>query len=304
MSAVFLDDSDTHPRVRTRLELTRRIMEPTSAGTHIVASHGETTVERVFSLVLLGDLVSLYLAVLRGVDPEPVEAIARLKSELAARGNATPMRSLLTLPVTLPYRIARAGLSLASSVVGQALGHGSGPRLGRAAGVRARRAVPAVPAVPAARALAPAAAAAAPAPVAPLRRGAPPAGRRHAAACPRAGARPPVDEPLPPPPAPPTAARGRAAGADARPGRPRARGAPRGRGDARQPGCGDPRRRAVAGLPASSPRPEIVARLNGADEATKAIVRLFESRPPQAQDGAGRDGRVAARPALTLTRPW
>jgi glucose/mannose-6-phosphate isomerase len=34
-------------------------------------------------LVLLGDLVSLYLAVLRGVDPGPVEVIERLKEELA-----------------------------------------------------------------------------------------------------------------------------------------------------------------------------------------------------------------------------
>src|SRR5215210_367963 len=86
LSAVLLDDSDTHPRVRKRLEITRRIMEPTSAGTHLVASRGETTVERVFSLVLLGDLVSLYLAVLRGVDPGPVEAIDRLKTELARGG--------------------------------------------------------------------------------------------------------------------------------------------------------------------------------------------------------------------------
>jgi glucose/mannose-6-phosphate isomerase len=38
------------------------------------------------SLVLLGDLVSLYLAVLRGVDPEPVEILVRLKDELARRG--------------------------------------------------------------------------------------------------------------------------------------------------------------------------------------------------------------------------
>ncbi len=37
------------------------------------------------SLVLLGDLVSLYLAVLRGVDPTPVEAIERFKRELADR---------------------------------------------------------------------------------------------------------------------------------------------------------------------------------------------------------------------------
>ena len=33
--------------------------------------------------MLLGDLVSLYLAVLRGVDPAPVEVIERLKEELA-----------------------------------------------------------------------------------------------------------------------------------------------------------------------------------------------------------------------------
>jgi glucose/mannose-6-phosphate isomerase len=86
MSAVFLDDSDTHPRVKERWEITRRLIEPASAGMHVVASRGETTVERVFSLVLLGDLVSLYLAVLRGVDPGPVDFIDRLKTELAHEG--------------------------------------------------------------------------------------------------------------------------------------------------------------------------------------------------------------------------
>jgi glucose/mannose-6-phosphate isomerase len=33
--------------------------------------------------LLLGDLVSLYLAVLRGIDPSPVELLDRLKGELA-----------------------------------------------------------------------------------------------------------------------------------------------------------------------------------------------------------------------------
>ena len=57
-----------------------------AAGVHRVNSRGRTTVERVFSLVLLGDLVSLYLAILRGVDPEPVELLDALKSELARAG--------------------------------------------------------------------------------------------------------------------------------------------------------------------------------------------------------------------------
>jgi glucose/mannose-6-phosphate isomerase len=85
-SAVFLDDDDTHPRVKERMELTSRLIKPGSAGVHRVNSRGRTTVERVFSLVLLGDLVSLYLAVLRGVDPEPVELLQALKSELTRGG--------------------------------------------------------------------------------------------------------------------------------------------------------------------------------------------------------------------------
>ncbi|MBJ7328925.1 MAG: bifunctional phosphoglucose/phosphomannose isomerase [Solirubrobacteraceae bacterium] len=82
-SAVFLDDADTHPRVARRVELTERLIAEQAASTHIVSSRGQTTVERVFSLVLLGDLVSFYLGILRGVDPTPVDAIESLKAELA-----------------------------------------------------------------------------------------------------------------------------------------------------------------------------------------------------------------------------
>jgi glucose/mannose-6-phosphate isomerase len=82
-SGVFLDDPDAHPRVKARIELTGRIVEAGAAGgVHRVQSRGGTAVERVFSLVMLGDLVSLYLAVLHGIDPSPVPAIERLKAEL------------------------------------------------------------------------------------------------------------------------------------------------------------------------------------------------------------------------------
>jgi len=82
-SAVFLDDSDLHPRIRQRIELTREIIAGTGASTHRVQSIGETRTERLVSLVLLGDLVSLYLAVHRGADPTPVTPIDRLKEALA-----------------------------------------------------------------------------------------------------------------------------------------------------------------------------------------------------------------------------
>ena len=82
-SAVFLDDSDLHPRIRQRIELTRGLIEAEAAGTYRVESIGQNRTERLISLVLLGDLVSLYLAVLRGVDPTPVVMLDRVKSALA-----------------------------------------------------------------------------------------------------------------------------------------------------------------------------------------------------------------------------
>lgn len=83
-SAVFLDDADHHPRMAGRIELTRQLVAPHAASTHVVSSIGATSTERVFSLVLLGDLVSIYLAVLRGEDPAPLASVEQLKGELAA----------------------------------------------------------------------------------------------------------------------------------------------------------------------------------------------------------------------------
>jgi glucose/mannose-6-phosphate isomerase len=80
--AVFLEDRDQHPRVSARIELTAEFVEASGAPSVRVATRGETALERVLSLVLLGDLVSVYLAVLGGTDPTPVEAIDRLKDRL------------------------------------------------------------------------------------------------------------------------------------------------------------------------------------------------------------------------------
>src|SRR6195256_5232485 len=84
-SAVFLDDSDAHPRVKERMDLTERLIAGNAAASFRVETRGQTAIERVISLVLLGDLVSIYLASLRGVDPGPVRAIDELKAALAKR---------------------------------------------------------------------------------------------------------------------------------------------------------------------------------------------------------------------------
>jgi glucose/mannose-6-phosphate isomerase len=84
-SAIFLDDSDSHPRLRTRIELTQAMIAPVAQFTIIINTRGESALERVCSLVLLGDLTSFYLAILAGVDPTPVTALTELKQALAER---------------------------------------------------------------------------------------------------------------------------------------------------------------------------------------------------------------------------
>ena len=84
-SAVVLEDPGAHPRNALRAELT--VAAASRAGIAVVErvrARGEARTERLVSLVLLGDLVSLYLAVLRGKDPVTVAPIDTLKSAMAS----------------------------------------------------------------------------------------------------------------------------------------------------------------------------------------------------------------------------
>jgi glucose/mannose-6-phosphate isomerase len=82
LAAVFLEDPDQHPRIGRRVDLTCQEVERSGAAAIRVRARGDSRLERVLSHVLLGDLVSVYLAALEGVDPTPVDAIERLKSGL------------------------------------------------------------------------------------------------------------------------------------------------------------------------------------------------------------------------------
>ena len=84
-SAVLLEDAGMHPRNAARFELTAEVAAEGAAVVERVASRGDTRLERMISLVLLGDLVSLYLAVLAGIDPADTEPLDRLKASLAER---------------------------------------------------------------------------------------------------------------------------------------------------------------------------------------------------------------------------
>jgi glucose/mannose-6-phosphate isomerase len=84
LGAVFLDDPEGDERAARRMEVTAELAAEGAAVVERVTARGDTRIERLVSLVLLGDLVSLYMAVLRGVDPVHVRAIDTLKERLAA----------------------------------------------------------------------------------------------------------------------------------------------------------------------------------------------------------------------------
>jgi glucose/mannose-6-phosphate isomerase len=81
-ACVLLDDPGSHPRNRRRIELTAQLAEDAGATVVRASARGESPLERLVSLVLLGDLVSLYAAVLRGADPVQIAALDWLKAQL------------------------------------------------------------------------------------------------------------------------------------------------------------------------------------------------------------------------------
>ncbi len=78
----FLRDSGQHARIHRRIEFTSGVVDAAGVTTRIVDAAGDTNAQRLFNLVLLGDLTSVYLATLRGVDPSPVPVIENLKDWL------------------------------------------------------------------------------------------------------------------------------------------------------------------------------------------------------------------------------
>lgn len=81
-TAIFLEDESQHPRVKRRVDLTEEVVRAAGSPVERVSSRGATPVERLLSLVLLGDLTSLYLAILNGVDPTPVAILDDFKQRL------------------------------------------------------------------------------------------------------------------------------------------------------------------------------------------------------------------------------
>ena len=83
---VMLRDPRHHRQMERRFDLTRELVEPHVSQVLSITAEGQSPLARMLDLVMLGDYASLYLALLRAVDPGPVEVIERLKERLAETG--------------------------------------------------------------------------------------------------------------------------------------------------------------------------------------------------------------------------
>lgn len=79
---VLLRSADEHPRMTKRIELTKKILETKVGGVIEVSAQGDNRLTRMMSTMYLGDYTSVYLAMLRGIDPTPVEPIEELKKKM------------------------------------------------------------------------------------------------------------------------------------------------------------------------------------------------------------------------------
>ncbi len=72
-----------HPRVQARFEVSARLLSGLRPEPHVIMAQGEAVLEHLLWLVAFGDFVTIYLALLNGINPAPVDLVERFKKELA-----------------------------------------------------------------------------------------------------------------------------------------------------------------------------------------------------------------------------
>lgn len=76
---LILTNSFDRPELQNKIEIFKNILEEKNIAYELIEAVGEDVMAQKLSLVILGDWVSYYLALLNGVDPTPVETIEKAK---------------------------------------------------------------------------------------------------------------------------------------------------------------------------------------------------------------------------------
>jgi glucose/mannose-6-phosphate isomerase len=71
-----------HPRVQKRFEVTERLLSGKRPAPIVVQAEGETVLQQLLWTIAFGDFVTIYTALLNGINPAPVDLIERFKKSL------------------------------------------------------------------------------------------------------------------------------------------------------------------------------------------------------------------------------
>jgi glucose/mannose-6-phosphate isomerase len=83
-SVIDLRSNFEHPRIQKRFELSDRLLSGQRPAAHVVEAQGSNLLEQLLWTIAYGDFVTIYLALLNGVNPAPVELVEKLKKELGS----------------------------------------------------------------------------------------------------------------------------------------------------------------------------------------------------------------------------
>lgn len=81
-AVIDIRSSLEHPRTLKRFEVTERLLSGVRPAPHIIEPQGETLLQQLLWVIALGDFTSLYLALLNGLNPTPVDLIEKFKGAL------------------------------------------------------------------------------------------------------------------------------------------------------------------------------------------------------------------------------
>jgi glucose/mannose-6-phosphate isomerase len=85
-SAILIRDSEEAPEIKQRIDVTKELIRLRVKRIYELNSLGTSRLTKMASVICIGDFASVYLAILRGIDPTPVNTIALLKTKLEDTG--------------------------------------------------------------------------------------------------------------------------------------------------------------------------------------------------------------------------
>ncbi len=85
ISIVLIRDQQEPPEIRNRIETTTNLVFSRANKVLEIWAEGKGKLEKMLSVMSIGDFASVYLAILQNKDPTPVDIIVKVKGELAKK---------------------------------------------------------------------------------------------------------------------------------------------------------------------------------------------------------------------------